>query len=179
MSAHEEVEEHVHHAHDPFDKIVAGTMAIIAASLAIVSVLGQHFNTEKLLEQQKASDQWAYYQAKDIRRYTAQVAGDVLTQMKGDPTAAKKYASDSSKYRQQTTEIQDQARDFERERDKMGRQADSFHLGEVFLEVAIVFSSLSILFKRRLLFYGGLISAVIGFIISISGYFFYGILGKG
>ncbi|HEX4770236.1 MAG TPA: DUF4337 domain-containing protein [Bryobacteraceae bacterium] len=178
MSAHEEVEEHIQHAQNPFDKAVAGTMAIIAACLAIVSVLGQHFNTEKLLEQQKASDQWAYYQAKDIRRYTAQVAGDVLLQMKADPAAAKKYSSDASKYRQQTTDIQDQAREFERERDKMGRQADSFHLGEVFLEVAIVFSSLSILAKRKLLFYGGLISAVIGFIISISGYLLYGVFGK-
>src|ERR1700759_173845 len=117
MSAHEEVEEHVQHAHDPFDKAVAGTMAIIAACLAVVSVLGQHFNTEKLLEQQKASDQWAYYQAKDIRRYTAQVAGDVLAQIKADPAAAKKYSADSTKYRQQTTEIQEEAREFEHERD--------------------------------------------------------------
>src|SRR5437764_4619390 len=130
MSVHEEVEEHIHHAQDPFDKVVAGTMAIIAACLAVVSVLGQHFNTEKLLEQQKASDQWAYYQAKDIRRYTAQVAGDLLTEVHSDAAMTKKYADDSKKYRQQTTEIQDQARDFEHERDKMGNEADSFHLGE-------------------------------------------------
>ncbi len=74
MPAEQEVEEHIHHAHDPFDKTVAGTMAMIAALLAVVSVLGQHYNTEKLLNQQLISDQWAYYQAKDIRRYTAQVA---------------------------------------------------------------------------------------------------------
>ena len=166
MSVHEEVEEHVHHAHNPFDKIVAGSMAIIAALLAIVSVLGQHFNTEKLLSQQRASDQWAYYQAKDIRRYSAQVAQDVLLQMKGDPAAAKKYAQDSTRYRKQTEDIQDQARDFEKERDKMGRKADFFHFGEVFLEVAIVFSSLSILFKRNLLYWAGLVSALVGCAIS-------------
>src|SRR6201995_181688 len=101
MSAHEEVEEHVQHAHDPFDKAVAGTMAIIAACLAVVSVLGQHFNTEKLLEQQKASDQWAYYQAKDIRRYTAQVAGDFLKALKADPQVVAKYDQDSERYRKQ------------------------------------------------------------------------------
>jgi hypothetical protein len=43
--------------------LVAGNMAIVAALLAIVSVLGQHYNTEELLKQQESSDQWAYYQA--------------------------------------------------------------------------------------------------------------------
>jgi hypothetical protein len=31
MAVNEELEEHVHHAQDPFDKTVAGSMAIIAA----------------------------------------------------------------------------------------------------------------------------------------------------
>ena len=55
----------------PSTKWWRARMAIIAALLAVVSVLGQHFNTEKLSSQQKSSDQWAFYQAKDIRRYTA------------------------------------------------------------------------------------------------------------
>jgi len=61
MSTDEELREHSEHAKEPFDKKVAGTMAILAAALAVVSVLGHIFTTEELLEQQKASDQWAYY----------------------------------------------------------------------------------------------------------------------
>jgi Domain of unknown function (DUF4337) len=175
MSAHDEVEEHIHHALDPFDKIVAGSMAIIAACLAIVSVLGQHYNTEKLLNQQMASDQWAYYQAKDIRRYTAQLAQDLLGQEKADPAVVKQYVQDSGRYRKQTAEIQDKAREFEKERDKVGHEADFFHLGEVFLELAIVLSSLSILLKRRPLFFGGLACALTGIVISACGYVLYGL----
>ena len=175
MSAEEEVQEHVQHAHGGFDKVVAGCMAIIAACLAVVSVLGQHFNTEKLLTQQQASDQWAYYQAKDIRRYTAQIAGDLLLQMKTEAAVAKKYAQDSARYKHDTADIQDKAREFERERDRMGHEADGFHLGEVFLEVAIVLSSLSILTKRRLLFYGALGSALVGIAIAAAGYVQYGV----
>ena len=178
MSAEEEVEEHVQHAREPFDKKVAGSMAIIAAFLAVVSVLGQHFNTEKLLSQQQASDQWAYYQAKDIRRYTAQLAGDILSQMKAQPAVAGKYAQDSTRYKQQTGEIQDKARDLEHERDKVGHEADSFHLGEVFLEVAIVLSSLSILTKRGYLFLIALVAAAAGVVISCGGWYWYGVLGK-
>ncbi len=79
MSAQEEVEEHVHHARDRFEKLVAGNMAIVAALLAIVSVLGQHYNTEELLKQQESSDQWAFYQAKSIRLYIAQSTQDLMT----------------------------------------------------------------------------------------------------
>ena len=166
----EQVEEHLHHAQNPFDKTVAGTMAIIAALLAVVSVLGQHFNTEKLLNQQLSSDQWAYYQAKDIRRYTAQVAQDTLIQLKSAPTAIQKYAEDGNRYKQQTAEIQAKAREYEKERDKTGRKADYFHFGEVFLEVAIVFSSLSILSKRRMLFIAGVLAAVIGVGVALTAY---------
>ena len=171
MSAEEEVEEHVHHAHDPFDKLVAGSMAIIAALLAVVSVLGQHFNTEELLKQQQASDQWAFSQAKDIRRYSAQIASETLAAMKVDAKLQGKYAQDSSKYRQQHDQIQEQARDIEKERDASGRKANLFHFGEVFLEVAIVFSSLSILMKVRALFFGGIAAALAGIVIAATGWF--------
>lgn len=170
MSADEEVAEHIQHAQDPFDKTVAGTMAIIAALLAIVSVLGQHFNTEKLLNQQKASDQWAFYQAKDIRRYVAQVAQDSFLQMKADAQLADKYRQDAGRYKTQTAGIQEKARDFEKESEHTGRRADRFHFGEVFLEVAIVLSSLSILSRRRALFVGGVGSALIGFCIAATAY---------
>ena len=68
MASADELQEHAEHAREPFDKRVAATMAIIAALLAVVSVLGHIATTEELLNQQKASDQWAYYQAKSIRR---------------------------------------------------------------------------------------------------------------
>jgi hypothetical protein len=170
MAATEEVAEHVHEAHEPYDKLVAGTMAIIAALLAVVSVLGQHFNTEKVVNQQLASDQWAYYQAKDIRRYVAQVAGDDLLELKAPPAILQKYKQDTNKYKSQSDSIQEKAREFERERDKAGAQAERFHFGEVFLEVAIVFSSLAILIRRKPLFVAGVISAIIGIVISITGY---------
>jgi len=168
MAVNEELEEHVHHAHDPFDKTVAGSMAIIAALLAVVSVLGQHFQAEELLSQQKASDQWAFYQAKDIRRYSAQVAQDTLAQMKGATAPISKYAQDEKRYVKQRAEIQDRAREFEKERDNSARKAVRLHFGEVFLEVAIVLSSLSILMKQRPLFMGGAAAAVIGVVISLT-----------
>jgi hypothetical protein len=145
-------------------------MAIIAALLAVVSVLGQHFNTEKLLNQQLASDQWAYFQAKDIRRYVAQAADDELTGMKAPSAILQKYAQDASRYKSQSEHIQDKANDYEKEVKKAGAQADRFHIGEVFLEVAIVLSSLAILLKRKPLFLTGVGSAFVGIVIAITAY---------
>jgi hypothetical protein len=170
MSANEELEEHVHHAHEPFDKMVAGSMAIIAAGLAIVSVLGQHYNTEMLLDQQLASDQWALYQGKDIRRYQALTVHDSLEALKGEPAIIDKYSEEAAKYRTQGAETQHHAREFEKERDRHQAVSARFHLGEIFLEVAIVLSSLAILMKRRPFFMAAVISALSGAVIAATAY---------
>jgi hypothetical protein len=170
MAGPDEIEEHVHKAHDPFDKIVAGTMAIIAALLAIVSVLGLHFISEKLLNQQLASDQWAYYQAKNIRHYSAQVARDLLAQAKAAPELTGTYARDIVRYGEDMKEIQTKAKEYENERDVDSRRAERLHFGEVFLEIAIVLSSLAILTKRKLWYIVGSVSALGGLIIAATAF---------
>lgn len=168
MAVHEEVEEHIHHAEEPFDKRVAGSMAIVAALLAVVSVWGQHLTTEELLLQQRSSDQWAYYQAKSIRRYVSETTRDVVTQVKGDPGVVKRYDQQADKYRKDGDEIQKEAQGLQNESEATGRKAVRVHGGEVFLEIAIVFSSLAILSKRTPLFIAGLLSALVGIGISVS-----------
>jgi hypothetical protein len=170
MAGPDEIEEHVHKATEPFDKIVAGTMAIIAAVLAMVSVLALHFISEKLLNQQLASDQWAYYQAKNIRHYAAQVARDLLAQAKAAPDVTGTYAKDMVRYDRDMKEIQTKAKEYENERDADSQRAERLHIGEVFLEVAIVLSSLAILTKRKFWYAAGTVSAAVGVIVAVSAF---------
>lgn len=170
MAEHEEVEEHIHHAKEPFDKLVAGTMASIAALLAMVSVLGQHFTTQNLLRQQQSSDQWSFYQAKNIRRYVAGATADLLTQAKADPKSFEKYGKDSERYEKDMESIKEKAEALEKQSEAAGERAESFHLGEVFLEIGIVLSSLAILTKQKGFFYGGSISSVAGLILAVRAY---------
>jgi hypothetical protein len=72
--AHEEAEHAQHHSHSPFDKRVAMTMVIIASLLAAVKVLAHRSHNQAILAQQKASNQWAYYQAKKNRQYNLEMA---------------------------------------------------------------------------------------------------------
>jgi hypothetical protein len=168
MSVNEELEEHVHHAGEPFDKRVAGSMAIVAALLAVVSVWGQHLTTEELLLQQRSSDAWAYYQAKSIRRYISETTRDMVQQVKGDATVVKRYDQATDKYRKDGEDIQKEAQGLQNESQETGKKAVRVHGGEVFLEIAIVFSSLAILTKRPVLFGAGLIAALSGIGISVS-----------
>lgn len=170
MSAQEEIGEHIHHASDRFEKLVAGNMAVVAAFLAIVSVLGQHYNTEELLKQQESSDQWAYYQAKNIRLYIAQSTQDLMTAGKFEKETIARYQADSARYKQDDSAIQEKARDLERERDASGRKAREFHIGEVFLEVAIVLLSLTILTRRRPLAFAGIASTTVGLVWAIHAF---------
>jgi hypothetical protein len=87
----------------------------------------------------------------------------------GSPVIAT-YDEDSKKYKKQAADIQEKARDLEKERDANGRKADRFHFGEVFLEVAIVLSSLSILTKRKPFFVAGALAAIAGVVIAATFY---------
>jgi glutamine synthetase adenylyltransferase len=170
MEALDELQEHSHHASSDFDKRVAVTMAVIAATLAIVAVLGHLETTEELLNQQRASDQWAFYQAKAIRRYQSEVARDVLGGL-GKIEAAQKYAGNMERYQKESEEIQHKAKELQLESDHAGRKALRLHFGQVFLEIAIVFASLAILTKRTLLWMTAMGSALIGVAIAATGAF--------
>ena len=166
MDQHE-LEEAIEKAHEPFEKRVGATMAIVAAVLALVSVYGHITTTEELLLQTKASDEWAYYQSKSIRRYQSEFARDLLGVL--GPAAAevgKKYDANTNRYAKDTEQIQEKARELEHESEMRGRQALRLHLGEIFLEIAIVFSSLALLTRRSYFWSFGVGSGLLGAAVS-------------
>lgn len=167
-----ELEEVVEKARQPFERKVGATMAITAAVLALVSVYGHVTTTEELLLQQKASDQWAFYQSKSIRRYQSEVARDMLAAITGPAAAAAglKYESNREKYRQESDAIEEKASDLEHESGVKSRQALRLHLGEIFLEIAIVVSSLALLTQRAGFWPAGVLAALAGAAISATAF---------
>lgn len=164
MSAAEELQEHAEHASSGFDKRVAASMAIIAAALAVMTVMGHISTTDELLKQQKASDQWSYYQAKSIRRHTSEVAKDVFTAL-GKSEGTESYTKSAEKYRKESEDIKLEAEKLEAESKVWGERALRLHFGGVFLELGIVFCSLAILTKRSFIWYSAIVLAVVGAVI--------------
>ncbi|HZT36578.1 MAG TPA: DUF4337 domain-containing protein [Bryobacteraceae bacterium] len=163
MELSEELKEHAEEARGPFDRKVAVSMAIIAAALAIATVLGHIATTEELVNQQRAADQWAFYQAKAMRRYQSEIARDVLAAV--GPAGAPKsreYAANVDRYQRESDQVQEKAREFERESERARRQAMRLHVGETLLEIAIVLASLAILTKRRMIWLSGIVTGAAG-----------------
>src|SRR5262245_11531433 len=72
----EHIEHDRHAAHSRFDRNVAMTMAIQAAGLEALTRFGHRAHNETLqlqiqagMKKTEAADQWAFYQAKNIREH--------------------------------------------------------------------------------------------------------------
>src|ERR1700761_6701353 len=77
MGAHESMEhaEHAEHASGS-NKRIALLIAVIALFLALSETLGKGAQTESISKNVEASNLWAFFQAKSIRRTTVQTAAD-------------------------------------------------------------------------------------------------------
>ena len=152
----QEMHEHAEEAHhDPSLAPVTITMAILAVLVAAISLLGHRAHTEELLLQNKSSDHWAYYQAKNIRRHSYELFLDLLSvsDPKNKELAEKikqKYSHEIERYGAEQKEIEAEAKHLEQEVNVEQRRGDRFDLSEVCLECALVICSITLLTKRRL-----------------------------
>jgi uncharacterized protein DUF4337 len=178
MSSEElnELQEHAEHAkHDPTLAPVSVTMAVLAVLVAVVSLLGHRAHTEEVVLQAKASDQWAYYQAKNIRRHmdelflnltSVQATTDAATLAKLRGT----YSEEASRYKDEQKEIEDKAHEMEAEVATERNRADRFDLSEVFLEIGLVITSITLLSGRRMFWLLGLALSVVGIIVAATAF---------
>jgi uncharacterized protein DUF4337 len=158
-------------AHHPSMAPVSLTMAILAVLVAVVSLLSHRAHTEEVVLQNKSSDQWAYYQAKNIRRHTDEIFADLASVIAtSDPKSAaklrEKYQSEADKYRDQQKDIDGEARKLEDDTSHERRRADRFDLAEVFLEIGLVVTSITLLSGRRWFWYAGTILGITGLMVA-------------
>lgn len=171
-----ELQEHAEHAkHNPALAPVSVTMAILAVLVAVVSLLGHRAHTEEVVLQAKSSDQWAYYQAKNIRRHSDEFFVD-LTSVQSTTDAAAlaklrdKYVAEAERYKDEQKDIEDKARELEAEVAIEMKRADRFDLAEVFLEIGLVITSITLLSGRRFFWFAGITLGIIGTVLSITGF---------
>jgi len=175
MSESEELKEAAERARESRQLApVSLTMAILAVLVATVTLLGHRAHTEEILLQTKATDEWSYYQAKNMRRNNLEALDDVLTALENTKAeraeeVRQRFHKEIEKYRDQQKDIQGEARNLEAEVQRASRRADRFDLGEVFLEIALVVTSITLLTERRAYWYFGFVLATIGIICAGSG----------
>jgi hypothetical protein len=192
---HEQLEhaEHAQHAaHDPFQARVAITMAIIAALLAAVTLLSHRAHNATLQAQieantlkTEASDQWAFYQAKNIRDHEYEAFLPILDAVQkapGKEDVVKQtgdfWTGQRAKYKTELPELNAKATKLEQE--SAAQRGEShlqhergtrFDLGEICIDVGLVVCSIALLTKRRVFWFGGMGAAVLGGAIAVSAFF--------
>lgn len=174
---HEGMEGHGEHGalHDPFTTRVSLSISILAVILAITTMLGHRAASEGSQKQAEAFDQWAYYQAKNGRQFTAQKTFE----LEGVITAVDREKSDKlaeslkkevEKYEDDKREISDKAKELQGERDLMQKKVDKFEAGESLLEISLVLCSITLITRRSVLWFIGLAVAACGLYFAVLGY---------
>lgn len=171
-----ELPEAPEHSEYRYTVPVSVTISILAVLVAGATLLGHRAHTEELLLQSHATDQWAYYQAKNIRMHEVQGNADLLGALSpadNQKTEAlrEKYLKEAERYEGEKDDISEKAKEFEKERDLLSRRADRFDGGEALLEVGLVICSITLLTKRRAFWVAGILIGATGVIAALTGLF--------
>lgn len=180
FEAHEHAEHAQHAAHSGVKLVawVSMTIAVLAVLSAVVGSLeslvgGQAFTqkNEAVLAQSRASDSWAFYQAKSLKKHIYGIAAD-----QGGPKADK-YRKTSDDNAADETRIQDEAKALEKERDEHLKAAERDEAREHRLTVAatllhmgIAISTISIIAAKRWPWLASLVLGAAGIVMAAWAY---------
>jgi len=162
MSAHESMEhaEHAEHASGENRKI-ALLIAVIALCLALSETLGKGAQTESISLNVQASNLWAFFQAKSIRRTVVQAASEQgklalgTTSDDAAKAALQKQIEDwqktAARYRSEpetgegTEQLAERAKHAEEERDLATAKYHHYELASAAFQIGIVLASATII----------------------------------
>lgn len=157
--AHETIEEHASHS-DPWARGVAVLVSILAAVLAITEIGGKASQNAYLTHHVALSNDWAFYQAKNLRAVVRTSEAELLASM---PNAAepaiqariKESYDYVARMRDDPTggegmkQLSEQAKHQEVERDEAFHRYHNYEYAVGALEIAIVLASVSVVTRMR------------------------------
>lgn len=188
MSAHESMEhaEHAQHASGE-NKRIALLIAVIALFLALSETLGKGAQTESISKNVEASNLWAFFQAKSIRRTVVQATSDqarLSLGVMGDDTAKAalqkqiddwKKTADRYRSEPETGEGSEQlaarAKQAEEKRDLAMAKYHHFEVASAAFQIGIVLASATIITGMIALAYVAGALAIAGLAFSAIGVF--------
>jgi hypothetical protein len=165
---------------------LALTTVIFAVCATLSTFKGGGFSTRSVLAQSQASDQWAFYQAKSIKGYLYELQKEKLDfEIKGGAQKLPKslvaeykekidsYSKKIKKYDTEKAKIEKDAKNLESLRDMSQKHSQAFGMAVIFLQIAILLSSIAALLKKKIVWTLGLVTGVLGIVYFINGFFLF------
>lgn len=171
---------------DPWLNYLALSTVILAVCATLSTFKGGGYSTRSVISQTQASDQWAFFQAKSVKANLYQLQKEKLnldlailpantpveSRQKIEQVVAD-YGKKIARYEQEKVQIQQTARALEKERDLAQSHSKPFGLAVIFLQIAILISSIAGLFKRKPLWYAAWPMGLIGMVYFADGFFLF------
>ena len=174
----ERAAEEQHHGHEhaaegarPASATAAVTAAVLAVLAALGSLLSGHAANEAILAQSRATNQWAFYQAKSTKGHLYEVGGEVIKALgRPDTTVPDHFHAAMTKYDREKEEIRREAEHLEAESRHELHKHHRYALGVSMFQVGIVLASVSILVRYRPLFALSIAAGAAGLICLVAGF---------
>jgi len=147
---------------EPWLNYLALTTVVLAVLATLSTFKGSSYSTRSVLAQSQAANEWAYYQSKSLKGYVYEIQKETLEfdlQEKEDSFSDKglvdiknrieSYGKKMAKYDSEKKDIMNEARHFEDMRDDAQRHSKIFGIAVIFLQIAILLSSIAALLKKK------------------------------
>src|SRR5262245_6918448 len=161
------------------------TTALIAVFATIAALESGSYADEALLQkneavlaQAKASDQWAYYQAKSVKStiYTTQAAASKSS----NPELAAKAEQEAERYATEEAEISKAAKDLEKEAQEETKLSDHslehhhrFAYAVTMFQVSIALAAVAALSRQKAIWLVGLMISLLGIVYFLDGFWLF------
>ena len=153
---------------------VSFSIAVLAVLVALVTVMSHRAHTSAVLNQARASDEWALYQARRMRQTASLQSADLLEILAPGNTAANaklaEYRRHAAAYDKDLKESQAKAHSLEEQVEAAEHHATRFDAGEALLQIAVVLSSITLLTRQRIYWLIGLGIGGLGLAFSALGF---------
>ncbi len=162
---------------------LALTTVILAVCATLSTFKGGGYSTRSVMSQTQASDQWAFYQAKSVKGYIYEMQKDKLElELKGMGAKAPQalleeyrnkidgYGKKIARYDEEKAAIQKEAKRYEQIRDDAQKHSQTFGIAVIFLQIAILLSSIAALIKKKPVWVLGMAVGGLGIVYFADGF---------
>ena len=166
---HETIHEQTEKSAEQWILRVALTTALLAVLAALTALLAGHHANEAVIEQIHSADQWAFFQAKGIKAAVLESKMELLAGLGKDVSAKDKEKA--VEYKKEQKDIEEAAREKERSSSAHLATYKVLARGVTLFQIAIAMSAISVLTRRKWLWYISGVLGLAGTVFLIQGLF--------
>jgi hypothetical protein len=163
----EKAEENKREEKEKWVLYVALSTACMAVLAAIAGLLSGHHVNEAMIDQIKASDSWAFYQAKSIKSEIAVSSDKLLHALSTKPVEDNSQAI--AQYEKEKEEIKATAEEHSKSADEHLSKHVTLSKAVTIFQIAIAVSAISILTNKKKLWYAAILLTLIGSLFFVMG----------